>query len=211
MRLLASALLASASAAAASAASLTGYAELPADTFTPGPTSGQFISADSATPPFVGLQPVQGFSSLIQTRDGSLLGLSDNGFGAQSNSADALLLIHELNVDFRTETGGAGVATVVKSTPLSDPGHVVDFPIVADMDAYPNGANDIPVDAAIKNNRLLTGADFDIESFRELPDGGFVIGEEFGPFLLYTNAGFEMTRAPIDTPRRDRPGEPARG
>jgi hypothetical protein len=46
------------------AQTLERFAALPADTFAPGPTSGQFISpANGRTPPFAHKQPVQGVSS----------------------------------------------------------------------------------------------------------------------------------------------------
>ena len=54
---------------------LIGFASLPADTFAPGPTSGQFIigSANGRVPPFVDKQPVQGFSSVLRTTGGDFL------------------------------------------------------------------------------------------------------------------------------------------
>ena len=45
----------------AAAQTLEGFATFPADTFAPGPTSGQFIlPANGRIPPFVDKQPVQG-------------------------------------------------------------------------------------------------------------------------------------------------------
>ncbi len=54
-------------AAPADAAALLGRAVLPAATFAPGPTSGQFItcSTNGVPVPFVDAQPVQGFSGVI--------------------------------------------------------------------------------------------------------------------------------------------------
>src|SRR5262245_62018539 len=50
------------------AQTLEGFASLPADTFEPGPTSGQFIAATNGrTPPFVNRQPLQGVSSVLRT------------------------------------------------------------------------------------------------------------------------------------------------
>jgi hypothetical protein len=75
--------------ASARAQTLEGRAVLPADTFADGPTSGQFIEpANGRVPPFVGAQPVQGFSSVLRTWFGEYLAMSDNGFGAKANSAD---------------------------------------------------------------------------------------------------------------------------
>jgi hypothetical protein len=48
-------------------------------------------------------------------------------------------------------------------------------------------------------DRLLTGEDFDLESFRQAPDGTFWFGEEFGPYLLHTDANGVLLQAPIPT------------
>src|SRR5687767_14351999 len=72
----------------ADAQTLEALAVLPADTFAPGPTSGQFIMpANGRTPPFLNRQPVQGVSSVLRESNGDYLGMSDNGFGAKANSA----------------------------------------------------------------------------------------------------------------------------
>jgi PhoD-like phosphatase len=55
---------------AARSQTLEGFASFPADTFAPGPTSGQFITAaNGRTPPFVNMQPVQGISSVLRASD----------------------------------------------------------------------------------------------------------------------------------------------
>lgn len=211
---LVAAVLAIGSAPALAAPTLVGFASLPADSLVAGPTSGQFIdppSPNGRTTPFVDRQPVQGFSSVIPGADGRFLGLSDNGFGAQGNSADALLQVHELDIDFRTQAGGSGTVNVVSSTPLSDPNDVINFPIVAEQANYPNGAGNIPVDAAIASGRLLTGADFDQESFRRDANGNFWFGDEFGPFLYKANAQFELIGTPIPTPGVQAPQNPFLG
>ena len=76
----------------ASGQTLEGLAVLPADTFAPGPTSGQLIApANGRVPPFWDKQPVQGFSSVVRASDGDFLVMSDNGFGAKPNSPDYVL------------------------------------------------------------------------------------------------------------------------
>src|SRR5690349_18329694 len=51
---------------AQAAGTLAGFAVMPADTFAPGPTSGQFASgANGRTLPLVDKQPVQGFSAVL--------------------------------------------------------------------------------------------------------------------------------------------------
>ena len=112
--------------------------------------------------PFEG-QPVQGFSGFAMERaeDGSIIALTDNGFGSKLNSPDALLFFHKINPDW--ETGDVARETIF----LKDPDKVVPFRI-----AYEGTAE-----------RYLTGADFDLESI-QLVDGTLWIGEEFGPYLI---------------------------
>ena len=52
--------------------------------------------------------------------------------------------------------------------------------------------------------RLLTGADFDIESLPAARDGTFWFGDEFGPFLLHTDATGQVLEAPIPCPASSR-------
>ncbi|NJR62324.1 MAG: hypothetical protein HC769_28005 [Cyanobacteria bacterium CRU_2_1] len=50
------------------------------------------------------------------------------------------------------------------------------------------------------DDRLLTGADFDPESFVIADDGTIWVGEEFGPYLLHFDATGKLIDAPIATP-----------
>jgi hypothetical protein len=178
---------------------LVGWARIPADTFIAGPTSGQFITpANGRTPPFRDAQPIQGFSALLPAGDGAFLALADNGFAAKDNSADFLLRVYRLRPDFRTRDGGSATVAVAPAFLLRDPQRFIPFPIVADLERYPG--SDIPVDASIRAGRLLTGADFDPESFRRAPDGTFWFGDEFGPFLLHTDSTGVLLEAPIPLP-----------
>jgi hypothetical protein len=54
----------------------------------------------------------------------------------------------------------------------------------------------------------LTGADFDLESVRRAKDGTFWFGEEFGPFLLHTDATGRVLEAPIPLPGVQSPQNP---
>jgi len=194
----------------ASAQTLTGFASLPADTFASGPTSGQFIApANGRIPPFTDKQPVQGFSSVLRTSKGDFLAMSDNGFGAKPNSPDYVLRFYRISPDFRTKNGGTGAIAVQSYVPLSDPAHRINFPIVADGAVYPGSA--IPVDPAIREQRLLTGGDFDVESFREAHDGTLWFGDEFGPFLLHTDANGVVLEAPHPLPGVQSPQNPFLG
>jgi len=168
------------------AATLTAYAELPADTFRPGPSSGHFIkAANGRHPPFLAQQPVQGFSALIKAENDSYFVLSDNGFGSRDNSSDYLLSIYRIDPDFRTASGGSGTIRVNGVIQLSDPGFYLPYPIARNVaDTGPQ-------------QRLLTGADLDPESFRKVADGSFWIGEEFNPSLLHFSANGLLLAPPF--------------
>lgn len=229
--------LATALASAASAAELTGWALMPANTFAPGPTSGQFTT--TAFPldnplPLLNQQPVQGLSAVLRgPRPGVFYVMPDNGFGAKTNSADALLRVYAVRPDFKTSKGAATVgsgtvraANFKTGAPLAsfteksfinlrDPGHELGFSIVAEQAVYPNttpsGVNNIPVDPSIAKDRLLTGADFDIESVRVDADGHWWFGEEFGPFLVETDKSGKVLRAEIPLPGVQSPQSPFLG
>ncbi|MEM7556689.1 MAG: esterase-like activity of phytase family protein, partial [Cyanobacteria bacterium P01_A01_bin.84] len=172
-------------------ARLTGFASLKADTFAPGPNSGkdggngQPISANGRTAPFDG-QPVQGFSGVqfAPGGDGSYWFLSDNGFGAQTNSADYLLRLYQVNPNFVGMEDGDGSIDVEGFVELSDPDGLIPFDITNEG----------------SGERLLTGADFDIESFVIDNKGDIWIGDEFGPYLLHFDATGKLLGAPIATP-----------
>ena len=215
---------------------LEGFASLPAATFSKGPTSGQFVSsANGETLPLIDQQPVQGFSAVLPgSAPGSYDVMSDNGFGSKANSPDALLRVTALRPEFRfwngravvgsgevqpvdrklglptPEFGGAGVIS------LRDPDHKLGFPLVADARYYPYsgsgpGASTIPVAASIARARLLTGGDLDIESMRSDKYGHLWFGDEFGPFLIKTDASGKVLRAEVATPGVQSPDNPYLG
>ncbi|MGF1537059.1 MAG: glycerophosphodiester phosphodiesterase family protein [Elainellaceae cyanobacterium] len=176
---------------------LEGFASLPADTFAEGPQSGtdngnidaiariQPISANGRTGPFDG-QPVQGFSAVQFAPDsegGTFWFLSDNGFGGEANSTDYLLRLYQVAPSFNG-LDGDGSVEVQGFVSLSDPDGLIPFEIE-------NGGTE---------ERLLTGTDFDIESFVLDASGDIWVGEEFGPFLLHFNGEGELLEAPIATP-----------
>src|SRR3990170_3802646 len=106
------------------AQTLEAIADLPADTFEAGPTSGQFIApANGRVPPFVNRQPVQGFSSVLRAANGDFLVMSDNGFGAKPNSPDYVLRVYRISPDFRTKNGGTGLIDARSYITLRDPAH----------------------------------------------------------------------------------------
>ena len=182
---------------AAEDATLVGRAVLPAATFAPGPTSGQQLGAtaiNGQTPPFVGKQPVQGFSAVLDNKDGTFLAMCDNGFGALENSSDFNLRAYRIRPNFKTASGGDGSIAVLGRIELHDPDRRIPFAITNHF----------------SSRRTLTGADFDIESLQRAPDGTLWFGDEFGPFLLHTDAAGKVLEAPIPLPDFDRPGQQVR-
>ncbi len=167
----------------AQAATLVGWAELPADTFDAGPASGAWNSGLRGEPRFKS-QPVQGFSGVQFGKDGSYWFLSDNGYGAKSNSADYYLRIRNLQLTPRTAKGQPEKVTVGRYVQFSDPGHKIPFQIVNENTP----------------DRLLTGADLDVEGFAFAPDGTIWVGEEFGPYILHFDAAGKLLEAPVATP-----------
>jgi hypothetical protein len=194
---------------------LVGRAVLPADTFASGPTSGQFITDDTngRTVPFLSQDAVQGFSSILTgPKAGTFLMMKDNGFGNKANSPDALLRVYGVRPDFKTRSGGSGQVFPInigsgktlssfsgKSIlELSDPNRQSGFNTISSQTVYPGSA--IAVASQITSQRLLTGGDYDLESFRRVPDGTYWFGEEFGPFLLHTSANGVLLEPPIPVP-----------
>jgi hypothetical protein len=197
---------------------LTGWAQMPAATFADGPTSGQFAAPNpygTNLPPYLNRQPVQGFSAVLPgARKNVFRFLVDNGFGAQNNSADALLRAYSLQVNWRTRKGGAGniapadwlsggqraTFDVQTRLQLNDARRALTVPIQADHATYYNNPANPAVDPAIRAGRLLTGADFDIESIRQDRSGNLWFGDEFGPYLIKTNAQGTVLRSEISLP-----------
>ena len=66
--------------------------------------------------------------------------------------------------------------------------------------ADPDNLIPFPIQNENTEDRLLTGADFDLESFVIAEDGTIWVGEEFGPFLLQFDATGKLLQAPIPTP-----------
>jgi hypothetical protein len=202
----------------AQAQTLTGWAQMPAATFADGPTSGQFAAPNpygTNLPPFINRQPVQGFSGVLAgPRRNVFHFLVDNGFGAQANSADSLLRAYTLAIDWHTRKGGAGtvapadwlsgrdrsVFDAATRLQLNDSGRRLTIPIQADYTHYYNNPTYAAVDSAIRGGRLLTGADFDVESIRRDRNGHYWFGDEFGPYLIKTDARGTVMRSEISLP-----------
>ena len=136
-----------------------------------GSLPGHSYLSDKAAPrptnvalPFKG-QPVQGFSGIKHSGAGRYWVLQDNGYGARSNSADAMLMFLRVKPDWKK-----GGVKLEHSAFIHDPDGKVPFPIVNEG----------------TRKRYLTGADFDIESIQPIGDALW-FGDELGPYLLKTD------------------------
>ncbi|ABC22523.1 esterase-like activity of phytase family protein [Rhodospirillum rubrum] len=142
-----------------------------------GTVAGTSFLSDKTAPrptglslPFAG-QPVQGFSGIETLKDGTFRVITDNGFGAKANSADAMLMVHTLRPDW-----ASGVLSRLSTTFLADPDRKLPFVIVNEG----------------TETRYLTGADLDIESVQQIGEDLW-FGEEFGPYLLRTDRAGKVT------------------
>jgi hypothetical protein len=209
---------------------LAGRAVLPGSTVREGSAvSGAFFSAADranatrngvpapATGPVFAAQPVQGFSAVIPTGEpGAWWALSDNGYGARANSFDWELRVNRIRPRFATGAAAPGAVELAGGFGLSDPRGHVPWRIVCDpgrgrplppfaFNALPATPPPLCGDPA---RRILTGGDFDPESMQLGADGTFWFGDEFGPFLLNTDAQGRLLRAPIPLPGVKSPQNP---
>ncbi len=172
---------------------LIARAVLPAATFSEGPTSGQYISQgliNQQPVPFLNKQPVQGFSAVLNNFDSTFTALSDNGFGSIENSADYHLRLYNIKPNFKRAVGiGDGSIEVLNFIELRDPNRLIPFAITNHF----------------TDSRILTGADFDIESIQRTPNGEYWIGDEFGPFLLHFDKNGVLLDPPFALPDFDNP------
>ncbi len=184
------AVLALTATASASEPELEARAILPADAAWPAPFPGVI---DTLPAPGPGAkQPVGGFSALLDAGHGRYWAMPDNGFGNKANSKSFLLRVYKVKPNWETRRGGPGTVQILDAITLSDPEHKVPFPIVNES----------------APDRLLTGGDFDIESLRIGHDGTLWFGEEFGPFILHTDAEGKVLDAPVPTPGVMSPDSP---
>lgn len=169
-------------------ATLTNFAFLPAETYLPGSEpSGAALGTtpiNGVTPPFAD-QPIQGFSGLVRNSDGTFDAISDNGYGTKANSADFLLRIHRIAPDFARNT-----VDVLGGVTLTDPNGHIPFPLT-------------------RQDRVITGADIDVESVTRGADGTYWMGDEFGPYLLHFDRAGRLLTPPVPLPGVRAPENPA--
>jgi hypothetical protein len=176
--------------ASATEPTLDSRAILPADATFAAPFPG-IPNTDPAPAPG-STQPVGGFSALLDAGRGELWAMPDNGFGNKANSRSFLLRLYKVRPNWETKRGGPGTVTILKAITLRDPDLKVPFPIVNEG----------------TSERLLTGGDLDIESVRVTRDGTLWFGEEFGPFIVHTDATGKVLDAPVPTPGVFSPDNP---
>jgi hypothetical protein len=210
-------------------AALSGRTVLPATTARAGSApSGAFFSAGDraaaarnglvlpATGPAFAEQPVQGVSSVVPADvAGEWWALSDNGYGGRANSADYELAVYRLRPTFAGPAPTGGGVEVVGGFTLSDPDRHVPWQTACDPTSGtplpPLAGNALPAappPVCEGGERVLTGFDFDPESFQVAADGTFWIGEEFGPFLLHTDARGRLLQPPVPVPGVRSPQNP---
>ena len=206
-------------------ARLLAHSVLPAASFRAGsPPSGAFLTpaeravaaangvGGPAAGPFFATQPIQGFSSLVPGADGAWWALADNGYAWRDNSADWQLVLYRLDLRWNEAAG----PKLVEAVGLRDPDRRIAWTIVCDpgrgMRLPSFSFNTLPPPPPAcggdASARLLTGFDFDPESFVLAPDGSFWISEEFGPFLLHFAIDGRLLEAPVPVPGVRSPQNP---
>ncbi|HEY0944205.1 MAG TPA: esterase-like activity of phytase family protein [Opitutaceae bacterium] len=194
---------------AAPEVTLTGFARLPADTFTEGPPSGQFESDGRklAAPRFAS-QPVQGVSSIKPGPEpGTWWALSDNGFGNQANSPDWRLCLYLFAVAPRTADDDRNADRALGPTSSSAVSGVKSDSQIGRVElrrrialSDPAGHFPFRLTHEFTPGRPLTGGDVDPESFVAMPDGTFWISDEFGPWLLHVDGEGRLLAPPVAVP-----------
>jgi len=195
-------------------ASLVARSVLPAATSRAGsPPSGAFFSTAErataaangvrgpATGPYLGEQPVQGFSSMVPADAGAWWALADNGYAWRGNSADFQLVFYRVDPRWGDPGGPRALEAVV----LRDPGRRIPWTLICDRAhgiPLPDFSFNVmppapPACGPDPSARILTGFDLDPESFVRAPDGTFWVSEEFGPFLLHVAADGRLLEPPV--------------
>ena len=142
--------------------------------------SGQFATgSNGVNPPYAG-QPIPGFSGMIPRPRPAAISRCPTTVSARRTTAPISLGFYRVTPHFKTTGDGTtsrGAVTVHSFTPFSDPNGLLDStyitggPVYNRVFDYPLPAAQVLVDTSIRNRRLLTGADFDVESIARINDG----------------------------------------
>jgi glycerophosphoryl diester phosphodiesterase len=176
---------------------IEGRAGLPPDTFALGPPSGSKLGDEinGRRLPFEH-QPAQGFSAVLDAGAANTYWvMTDSGYGTKANSSDFQLRMYRIRADFEVGRGSRGDISIEEWITLRDPDRHISFPITNED----------------TKDRILTGADFDPESVRRDPAGDLWFGDEYGPFLLHTDATGRVLEAPFPLPDVRTPESPDLG
>ena len=149
-------------------------------------------------------------------RPGTFIGLPDNGFGAQTNSADFVLGFYHVTPHFKTHGRRHDLARPGRGAQF----HAVQRSVRPARRVVHHGRPGLQPHALLSDRasdsgrsvhsdgRLLTGADFDVESIARMDDGTFWVGEEFGPYLLHFDAQGRLLSPPVRHPVLRAPQNP---
>lgn len=163
-------------------AQLIGYAVLPAGTVTDGSPAGQALSGtvNGLSLPFSS-QPLGSVTGVVPgDYPGVWMVLVSGTFQNPSQSADFLIRIYTVQIDFRNANGGTGSANPVDWLALSDPKKFL--------------AN---IALGSTRSRTLTGADLTPRAFVRLPDGTFWVADERGNQLMHFDQQGKLIAAPM--------------
>ena len=155
-------------------------------------------------------QPVQGFSSVLRASNGDFLVMSTTASARRRIRRTTSCASIASPLTSERKQGGSGTIEVRVVHHAARPGSPDQLPDRGRRRAL-SGQRRFRSIRTIRSAALLTGGDFDIESFREAPDGTFWFGDEFGPFLLHTDARGEVLEAPIPLPGVQSPQNPFLG
>jgi glycerophosphoryl diester phosphodiesterase len=103
--------------------------------------------------------------------------------------------MYRIRADFEVGRGSRGDISIEEWITLRDPDRHISFPITNED----------------TKDRILTGADFDPESVRRDLAGDLWFGDEYGPFLLHTDATGRVLEAPFPLPDVRTPESPDLG
>lgn len=168
----------------AQGAKLVGYALTPAETVTDGEPAGTALAGNGVTNGLSMPFSSQPFGAIISLLPGSYAGyfeaLTSGTFERSDQSADFLLRIYTLELDFRRADGGSGAASPVAWITLTDPRQLLGN-----------------IAKGSERTRPITGADVTPRGFTRLSDGSYWIADAKSNALLHFDNKGRLLDAPI--------------